>query len=111
MGSNISIYCLLVFDGVLKSIREAAVKYFLLSTLATLFILGGISLCFLVFKTTNFFFINCILSRNNALFITTFFITVKEWFEFFGDLNNFQLFYFLNSEFLFDLFFKFLPSI
>jgi NADH:ubiquinone oxidoreductase subunit 2 (subunit N) len=59
---NILMYVLLISDD--QTPRESIIKYFVLSTVSTLFFLGSVTLTLIFFKNTNFLIINQIIKYN-----------------------------------------------
>lgn len=53
IGLNIVVYSLIISENFNKRIIEASLKYFFLSTISSLFFIGGLMLLFAVWKTTN----------------------------------------------------------
>lgn len=104
VGLNINIYSLLIFDDNNKNIKEASIKYFLTSTVGTLFILGSISLVFLLYKTTNFFTLHNIISYNNELDLYNKIFMINDSFFFLSNfLDNISVLFSLKIENLLNL--------
>ena len=61
IGFSLNIYVLLLTDCLNKSSREAAIKYYYLSTISTGLIASGVLIAYLIFHTTNFLAITWIL--------------------------------------------------
>jgi len=58
VGLNLVIYSLLITENSSRGTLEGALKYFFLSTISSLFFIGGIAVFFAVFKTTNLLIIH-----------------------------------------------------
>ena len=55
IGLNIIVYSLIISENYNKSIIEASLKYFFLSTISSLFFIGGLLVLFAMWKTVNMF--------------------------------------------------------